>query len=90
MDLVFLVDNSGSIESGGKDGFFKNVKSFFKSLASKFEISDKASRIAVVEAATDPSVVSNFGSIKSEKELKAAFSNDNMPTKKGRTFLGVF
>uniref|UniRef100_A0A7M5UUT0 Uncharacterized protein n=1 Tax=Clytia hemisphaerica TaxID=252671 RepID=A0A7M5UUT0_9CNID len=88
MDVVFLVDNSGSIESGGKEGYFKNVKSFFKSLASKFEISDKATRIAVVEAATDPLVVSNFGSIKNEKELKTVFTNENMPTKKGRTFLG--
>ena len=82
-----MVDNSGSIEANQKDGFFKNVKSFIKTLASKFELGNHKVRVGVVESATEPSVVRTL--CEQTDDLEQVLNDSSMPAKKGRSYLGM-
>ena len=85
VDVVIVIDNSGSIESKNRDGFFLRVKTFAKHIYRAFQIGAGAD-IAVVEAGTDPRVV--FGFEKYSDVLSMDSAVNQVEYKKTRSFLG--
>lgn len=80
---MFVVDNSGSIEMEGRDGYFKQVTLFVKTIAKQFQVGDGAS-VTVVEASRDAMILG--GSDDSSSGLEQVL--DKMRSKKEIPNLG--
>ena len=55
MDVVFIMDGSGSIELSGK-GNFKKVLDFVKDLTRRFDVSKEGTHVAIVLYSSDNKV----------------------------------
>lgn len=83
---MFIIDNSGSIEADGRDGYFKQVKIFVKTIGEQFKIG-QGTDIAIIEASSDARIVSKFGEIKDGNDFEKVL--DKIHIKKERAFLGM-
>ena len=83
--MAVVIDNSGSIEAYGHNGYFDKVKMFVKKIVSTFEIGN-GGNVAIIEASADTTVIAKLGDI----EDKDSFNEyiDKMQSKKERSFLG--
>ena len=55
MDLLFIIDGSGSIESSGR-GNFDKVKNFVKDLTQSFDVSKEGTHIGIIVYSDSPTV----------------------------------
>ena len=80
MDIAFIIDSSGSI---GRRNWVQ-VKRFVKSLVSKLDVSNSATRVAAIAFSTDPEVVMRFNDDQGTDEVNRGF--DGMRHQRGYTF----
>ena len=86
VDVGFLVDASGSIESYGK-GNFRRVVNFVKEVAGSFVISPRGTHIGVVTFSQKPRPIFSFNKYFSRKAVLKAI--DNIPYIQGGTRIGL-
>ena len=55
MDLLFVIDSSGSIEMSGK-GNFDRVKNFVKDLTQSFSVSKEGTHVGIIVYSDEPKV----------------------------------
>ncbi len=76
-DIFFLMDNSGSLWSYGRNGF-ADEKAFITSLLSKIKIAKTATRVAVIRfgdhATIDINYVSDLNGLNNKCEFNTAFA----------------
>jgi uncharacterized protein YegL len=76
-DIFFLMDNSGSLWSGGQNGF-RDEKTFITSLLSKIKIAKPATRVAVIRfgdhATIDINYVSDLTGLNNKCEFNERFA----------------
>eukprot|EP00054_Salpingoeca_dolichothecata_P028325 m.214394 g.214394 ORF g.214394 m.214394 type:complete len:6684 (-) comp26186_c0_seq6:25-20076(-) len=93
VDLVFLLDGSGSIEMpeyGGATGNFANqVLPFVKEMISYFNIGDSQTRVGVAVFSTSVSVAFHLKTYKSKTSILAAVDNISYPRGGTSTSLGI-
>jgi hypothetical protein len=93
LDLVFLVDGSGSIESewsGGTKGAFNDkVLSFVQEMVKYFTIGSNATRVGVVTFSTDVVVNFKLNDLVTREEVLAATKAISYPRGNTYTSLGI-
>jgi len=70
VDLIFVLDASGSIESSG----FEQMKSFVSELVNKFDVESGNVRVALLTYSTRVQVTFNLNMYTSRAEIRAAIS----------------
>ena len=65
IDIVFLLDSSGSIGSSN----FVTMKNFVNNIVSNFDIGDNNTRIGIIEFSTTASIILPLGSINNTNQL---------------------
>ena len=85
IDLIIVMDNSGSIEARGREGFFVRIKAFIKHLYRGFQVGSNGD-VALVEASNDAKVIFNFGQYRDVGSMDAALNQ--IEYKKERSFIG--
>ena len=86
MDVVLIIDNSGSIETRGGEGYFDQIKMFIKNIMKQFDVGTNVN-VGIIEAATDARLIAKLGDIRDQQSLDILINNMNY--KRGRSFLGI-
>ena len=71
IDIVFLLDSSGSIGSSN----FVTMKNFVNNIVSNFDIGDNKTRIGIIEFSTTSSILLSLGSINNTNQLNTFIDN---------------
>lgn len=87
VDIVLVVDNSGSIEARGREGYFEQIKMFIKNMMKLFKVGTSAN-VAIIEASSDARVIAKFGDVKDKMSFDQYINNLNY--KRERSFIGKF
>ena len=85
LDLVFLIDGSGSIEANGR-GNFQRCLNFVKRLVASFAISPRQTRVGIVLFSSRPWLIANFRSYRTKQSVLRAVSRIRYP--RGGTRIG--
>lgn len=85
MDIVLIIDNSGSIETRGGEGYFDQIKMFIKNIMKLFDVGNSVN-VGIIEAATDARLIARLGDVRDQQSLDMLINN--MVYKRGRSFLG--
>ena len=85
LDLVFLIDGSGSIEANGR-GNFQRCLNFVKRLVASFAVSPRQTRVGIVLFSTRPWLIANFRSYRTTQSVLHAVSRIRYP--RGGTRIG--
>ena len=88
MDLGFLIDGSGSINSANPTNFAK-VKKFVAMIASAFAINPKATRVGAVVYSNSPKPLFNFKRYGNINAVKKAIARTPYPGKGTKTGIAL-
>ena len=85
IDIVFLLDSSGSIGSRN----FVTMKNFVNNIVSNFDIGDNQARIGIIEFSTNASLILPLGSINNTNQLNTFIGNISYIGRGTRTDLAL-